>query len=63
MPIFDFECKSCGKVVEKIVSHSNKDEPIDCTCEEGKDSLHRVERIGKTSIAFKGRWFTNSGGY
>ena len=63
MPMFDFECKKCGKVVEKIVSHSNRDKPLDCNCNEGKGTLIRIDRIGRTGLAFKGRWFQNSGGY
>jgi len=62
MPMFDFKCDKCEKVVEKIVLHSNRDKPIECDCEE-KGTLHRVDQIGRTSVAFKGRWFSNSGGY
>ena len=60
--MFDFKCNKCNKVVEKIVSHKDVDKLFNCDCEE-QGTLQRVERIGKTSVAFKGRWFSNTGGY
>lgn len=62
MPLFDFKCNKCEKVIEKIVSHSQKDLPIDCDCDK-RGKLYREKTVGKTNISFKGKWFSNSGTY
>ena len=30
MPIYEYKCDACGKVFERIVFASDKDEPVEC---------------------------------
>lgn len=62
MPIYDYKCDKCDKVVEKIVTHSNKDNPMDCDCDDN-GTLKRLDKISKTNLTFKGKWFQNTGSY
>lgn len=59
MPIFDFKCKSCDTVDEKIVSHGT--ETSQCS-ECGSESV-RVDMIYNTNFKLNGRWFKTSGSY
>lgn len=58
MPIHEYKCE-CGKVIEKIVKHSERDNPQICEC--GKEAK-RVP-ISLSSFDLKGKWFKNSGEY
>lgn len=54
MPIYEFECNSCGHEFEKIVSFSSTQAPACPACE--KDSVTR--RMGRPAIHFKGSgWY------
>lgn len=54
MPIYDFECKSCGEVFEKMVLYSKINE-VECPKCKGK----KLERLwpSKIGVAFKGTGF------
>ncbi len=65
--LVDFKCRTCGRVVEKIVSRSEP-EPTLCELEEidgvegcGSQGLERVPGIGRTSFSLKGSGWGSTG--
>lgn len=60
MPIVCYECKTCGKKMEKLVSNKDRDSQI-CDCTESS----KLEEILPDTFNFslKGTWFKNSGRY
>ncbi len=71
MPLVDFHCRSCGRVIEKLVSRNEKD-PTLCDPAEpnavgaggcGCETLERLKEIPRTSFALKGSGWFKTGGY
>jgi len=62
MPIFDYQCEKCEKVVEKIVTFADADKDFPCDCKKGA-KLKKVTKANKFNFALKGRWFKTTGGY
>jgi putative FmdB family regulatory protein len=60
MPNYDYRCIKCGRIEERIVMISKKDDPSTCTCEEKgemkrlisippavvHDTIHPIRRAG-----------------
>jgi len=60
MPNYDYRCIQCGKIEERIVMISKKDDPYTCTCEMNAemkrlisippavvhDTIHPIRRAG-----------------
>ncbi len=53
MPVYQYQCKKCGYVVEKHQSFS--DEPLKTCPNCGEDELRK--KFGNVSVAFKGSGF------
>lgn len=60
MPIYEYKCKNCGQVLEKLQKLS--DDPIIKCCYCNKDTLEK-QISSNTSLQFKGPGWFNSGGY
>lgn len=59
MPMYEFECQECGKVIEVILSHSQKP-PKTCDC--GKKGK-LVKLISAPAFQFKGSgWYVTDYG-
>ena len=57
MPIYLFECQSCGNEVEEILSFSESEKYLDTNCEKCKSKSFK-KKIGKTSFKLKGKgWY------
>lgn len=61
MPMFEFTCNKCNKTVEKIMSFSESEKVIDCSCGE-KGGLEK-NKVNAFNVSFKGKWFKNAGSY
>lgn len=59
--IYEYECETCKKVEDRIVSSSTENEQVCKVCPESK--MNRVDKIHATSFALKGRWFKTTQGY
>jgi putative FmdB family regulatory protein len=53
MPIFDFRCKNCGKVVEELILNGEK---IPDRCSDCGGELERIYS-GSVGLSFKGAGF------
>lgn len=60
MPIYDYKCESCDKVIERLVNRSECDNQR-CDCEQ-KSILTR-QITNSVGLSFKGKWFSNSKEY
>ena len=57
MPIWEYECTECGKVIEKIVQLNSADEEeftIDETCECGSDTFKKIMSSNSFRLAGSG---------
>jgi putative FmdB family regulatory protein len=52
MPLYDFKCPTCGKVIELLVNRGEPDRLLCPDCNELMD-----KQIGAVSIQFKGPGF------
>jgi putative FmdB family regulatory protein len=54
MPIFEYECKKCGRIVEKFINNKDKDKPQKCKhCD-----INMVHIISTSSFRLKGKgWY------
>lgn len=61
MPLFDFECRSCGKRFERLVRATDRDDAIDCpAC--GKTDAQRLLSAPAPIASDSGVRFTGGGG-
>ena len=60
MPIFEYKCEKCNKVVDKLVKRSEEHEQQYCDCSDDV-KLIRTDHLFSTGLQFKGRWFKNGG--
>ena len=58
MPLYDYECQSCGKITEDYAPMSECNKPIDCEC--GK-MMEKIITRGATSLASKERYSNTMG--
>ena len=42
MPNYDFKCTKCEKIEEHLVSISDKDKPITCSCDEKAEMIRLI---------------------
>ena len=68
MPIYEYECKDCGKAFEKIMSFSAKDidspECPGCASHETQRLISRVSSHGQSnSVGSSGSSCGSSGGF
>lgn len=62
MPLYEFACRDCGGVTEKLISHSASDEEKEKqNCPECGGEAPRKVSLG--SFELKGNWFKNKGTY
>lgn len=61
MPIYEYRCPKCEKVVDRLVSYSNADDQK-CDCSENA-KLERTDGIHATNFSLKGNWFKTRGTY
>lgn len=59
MPLRDYSCKHCNNYEERLVKREDEDEQI-CECDH---LMERVDKIGKTGLQFKGRWYKTTKSY
>jgi putative FmdB family regulatory protein len=62
MPIYTYECLSCGKKEDKLVKREDVDHLQFCTCRP-ELSMRKIDSFGASVLNFKGRWFKTTGGY
>lgn len=65
MPIMEYKCTKCEKVVDKLVSRKEADEYVefDCDCGNEDARLQRTENIGAASLRFRGNWYATTRTY
>lgn len=66
MPIFDYECKNCGKVYEELlISSSTPDSEIECPECGQHQSVRRMSApsIGGSGTSFSGGGSCGSSGF
>lgn len=61
MPIYEYQCTKCGKVMDRLVSYRTADEQK-CDCSEDA-KLERTDTLHSTSFTLKGNWFKTRGTY
>jgi len=62
MPLYEYECKDCGTVTDKLINHSAPEEEKDYQeCSHCGEMAHR--RISATNFELKGNWFKTTGRY
>ena len=54
MPIYEYKCTSCDKIIEQFTSDYNKDK-IKCNCEKQKECARIISRQSKS--VFNGAGF------
>ena len=60
MPIFEFECDTCNKTFEQIISFEESEKPRKCGC--GKGNLEKKNAFN-FNFSLKGDWFKTTGKY
>ena len=56
MPKYDYACEECGHVQEEIRTYAGREEKGTCR-ECGGTSHYRFSFIGRSTFAFRPRWF------
>ncbi len=49
MPIYEYECRTCGGDFEKLLLSAEREEEVICPCCGGKDVRRRISRAGTLS--------------
>lgn len=62
MPIYEYECLTCGKIEDKLVRSDDADKLQFCDCSL-KLSMKRNHKIGLSSFHLKGDWYKTGGEY
>lgn len=62
MPMYEYECEKCGKVIDRIVSSETAETPIECPCELDAKA-NRIHKIYRPGHLFNGSWYKNNQGY
>lgn len=62
MPIFLYECLTCGRQEDILVKHSEAEAMQFCTCRK-ELSMRKIDTISASLIKFKGNWHKTTGTY
>lgn len=62
MPIFTYECLTCGKREDKLVKREEAENMQQCSCQV-PFSMRKVDSFSPSLLKFKGNWHKTTGSY